>query len=385
MHYYRFRTSSELAIKELMYDEIYFSSTKECNDPYDGKAFLTFAADNSKWKRLIECAWSKMEDVNISVWADQLSMHLTKSSPLTYDAALKFSYIEALLTIPNPPNLIIASILSNMIIQLITLYKPEERYFASFSRINNNPLMWSHYASMHHGHCLVFKAIDGCLYQCSKRKKKSFSRNTQFGIAPSMSYGCPERFQFQDIIYKLDSYGYDAFSCFPQHVFGYELSEKEKTDLLNQKNQQYLEKHACWIYEQEARLNLPTPNAWLFGEPLEYSQQERLFHYQPTQLVGVILGALMKEEQKKRFREIAVNRMEYIAQSCDNSAVFDFVLFEAKLPDDRREIIIEAEEIFTLANTLKKHDKNFERHLNEWKEGWAIVFNGHSSSRKKFI
>lgn len=384
MHYYRFRTASELAIKELMYDEIYFSSTKECNDPYDGKAFLTFEADNSKWKRLVECAWRPLKDIDTYVWADKLSMHLAKISPLTYDAALNFNYIEALLALPAPPDWRIAPILGNLIVELITLYKPENKYFVSFSRINNNPLMWSHYASMHHGHCLIFKTIDGSLYQCSKRKKKAFSRNTRFGMAPSMSYACPERFSFQDIAYTAHNFGYDAFSCFPKYVFGHEINEKERIDLVVQKEQQYLEKHECWNYEQETRLILPTPNAWLFGEHFEYSQQERLLYYQPTQLVGVILGALMNEQQKKRFREIAIGRMDRITQSCDNAAVFDFVLFEAKLPDNRREIIIEPEEIFTLTGSLNKNDKNFKKHLNDWEEGWALVFNGNSGSRKKF-
>ena len=60
MHYYRFRSSGELAIKELMYDEIYFTSTNKCNDPFDGKAFLSFEADIDRWRHLLELAWSKL-------------------------------------------------------------------------------------------------------------------------------------------------------------------------------------------------------------------------------------------------------------------------------------------------------------------------------------
>lgn len=37
MFYYRYRPATELAIKELIYDEMYFASEAECNDPYEGK------------------------------------------------------------------------------------------------------------------------------------------------------------------------------------------------------------------------------------------------------------------------------------------------------------------------------------------------------------
>ena len=39
MLYYRYRSGSELSIKELIYDELYFASQAECNDPYEGKIF----------------------------------------------------------------------------------------------------------------------------------------------------------------------------------------------------------------------------------------------------------------------------------------------------------------------------------------------------------
>ena len=43
--YYRYRSGSELSIKELIYDELYFASREECNDPYEGKTFATFSKD----------------------------------------------------------------------------------------------------------------------------------------------------------------------------------------------------------------------------------------------------------------------------------------------------------------------------------------------------
>ena len=42
MLYYRYRSGSELSIKELIYDELYFASREECNDPYEGKLLPHF-------------------------------------------------------------------------------------------------------------------------------------------------------------------------------------------------------------------------------------------------------------------------------------------------------------------------------------------------------
>ena len=53
MFYYRYRSGSELAIKELIYDELYFASREECNDPYEGKTFAAFSKNEALWSNLI--------------------------------------------------------------------------------------------------------------------------------------------------------------------------------------------------------------------------------------------------------------------------------------------------------------------------------------------
>jgi hypothetical protein len=385
MFYYRFRTASELAIKELMYDEIYFASTQECNDPFDGKTFLVFEADKDKWKRLLELAWKNYNNPNRQIWEEQLSEYLARIESLTYDAALKLDYVQVLQSLESPPDPITAFMLGNQITNFLDLYRPKDICFASFSRANNELLMWAHYASMHQGYCLIFKAIDNKLYQCTKRKRKSIQRNTPKGIAPQMSYGIPESFDFQDVSYSLDSISNDPAYYLPQPVFGQELDEHERNDIITKKNQQYLVKHDCWSYEQESRLILYPPDAYLFGEHVEYSQNERLFHYQPNQLVGIILGARMEDKQKIRIREIVKERMERIGhEPSKNSPVFNFVLFQATLPDSQREVVVNPEEIFTLSGTIGKNDSKFEKSLQEWKDGYAIVFNESGASIGKF-
>ena len=40
-----------------------------------------------------------------------------------------------------------------------------------FGSTYDSLLMWSHYASKHKGFCLIFRSIDGCLYQNKNNKR----------------------------------------------------------------------------------------------------------------------------------------------------------------------------------------------------------------------
>lgn len=211
MLYYRYRPASELSIKELLYDEIYFASTTECNDPYDGRPFYFFEADPDKWFRLLECAWSHVKGINYLEWAKSLAIILAGTSPLTFSQALNFDYRDALLKVQNPPDILFATGLSDLIKQYIDLYKPEESYFASFSKTCNNLLMWSHYASMYQGYCLIFRSISGELRQCPQHMKETINRKTEHGLAPSMGWNLPKSFIFEDISYNKNVSVGDAF------------------------------------------------------------------------------------------------------------------------------------------------------------------------------
>ena len=46
-------------MKELIYDEMYFSSVAESNDPYEGKLVAVFEKTPEHWDRLIKQALNK--------------------------------------------------------------------------------------------------------------------------------------------------------------------------------------------------------------------------------------------------------------------------------------------------------------------------------------
>jgi hypothetical protein len=303
MLYYRYRPYGELSLKELRYNELYFSSAIESNDPYDGKVFLSYKFDKDKWKRLLEIAWKGVFNVEtLPTLAIPLSMHLEKNCPITFEETINYDYKGVLLAMNQDLDPMKAYYLDTLVKQFINLYRPGSGYTVSFSKINNSMLMWSHYASNHKGFCLIFKDINGLFYQDKEHKKDSVSRITPKGLAPSSSYGIPEYFYFEDIVYCSNIEMIDASRFMPCYVFGRDVTDNdERIKLANENHSKYLEKHECWHYEKESRLILNEPIAWLFGEHFDFSQEERLLHYQPTQLVGIILGALMEQKLKKEY------------------------------------------------------------------------------------
>ena len=387
MLYYRYRPYNELTLKELRYDEIYFSSKHESNDPYEGKVFLSYEFDKAKWERFLKVAWYKsIEDQELlNSLSTMLAEHLANHCPITYEEARNYSYFNVLLKKADPS---LAYNLDLCIKKVIKLYRPKSRYTVSFSKKNDDVLLWSHYASKHKGFCLVFKAIDGFLYQDEKRIIKSIHRTPPNGIGQSSSCDVPSKFNFRKINYVSQIEMLDAARFLPGNVWdGLLADEDERLRFMDENESKTLEKHICWSYEDEYRLVLNEPTPWLFGDHFDYSQEERLMHFQPTQLVGIIFGALMDQKLKDRIREIVYNRMIKIYMNCKGCAVFDFVIFEAAISNTSREVKVTPIEIRGPNFSIFQTDVKFELSYKYWEDGWAIPFDetGRGASRKQFI
>lgn len=133
-----------------------------------------------------------------------------------------------------------------------------EKYrICSFSAINNNPLLWSHYADSHQGFCLVFNAD-----------------NELFGEAMEVTY--------QDEYPVVD------------------LVEENEFEIM--KNTGFV-KFSGWSYEKEFRLVSEEPNT-VNVLPI----QNNIWEFPPEMLVGVIFGYKMIDadcELVKNYCEIS--------------------------------------------------------------------------------
>jgi len=243
--------------------------------------------------------------------------------------------------------------------------------------------MWSHYSDKHKGFCLIFKAINGELNLSPHHKKDQIRRQTPNGLAPQMSWGVPEKFKFHHIEYKPQVELLNAFINLPVAVTGDVKNEEERLKISTERESHYLQKGKSWFYEDESRLILSPPIPFLFGAHIDFTKQERLFHYEPSQLVGIIYGARMTDEDKNRIREILKERKEWTSRITNYKRIeFNFIEFQAILSATQREVEIEPLNLITYT-PIPTTDKNFDRLYSEWKEGVGFERENNSSRRVK--
>ena len=217
--------------------------------------------------------------------------------------------------------------------------------------------------------------MDGSLYQ-NKFNKITSIRNSVIG----------DKFQFCDITYVSESKPLDASRFMPAGLSDIVFQDEiDGLEFIMENENRSLEKHICWEYEKEARLLLYPTYAWVMGKHIEFTKEERLFYYEPTQLVGIILGALMDENDKARIKEIVKRNNRKIAETHKEGAIFDFVLFEASMLNSRREVSVQPIEIYRWGDVITKDNKDFNSRYQDWNNGWALVFNGNGGAcRQQF-
>lgn len=380
MFYYRYRSGSELSVKELIYDELYFASREECNDPYEGKTFATFSADKDLWNNLINEALKAYNIKPLDSLKERIVQYFLSKSPMPIENILKIPENEFVDIGARTFEQHILPSMLEAIQNYVMWYSPEERYFASFSKTNDNFLLWSHYANNHKGFCLIYQAIDGKLKQNPNWKRKQ----TATLPLPRLTFVVPDAFEIQDVEYVSTPKSSDGFMCFPASVAGDKHTPEEVEMAQAERAKNYLQKHSVWDYEQEARVVLSSGVQWLAGRKLTLPAHQRLFHIDSTQLVGIILGSQMPDVQRQRIREIITEKVErwYIPTS-GHRIISNFVLFEETLSETNREVIIEPKEIYTGTSVVTKKQPNFTQLYDEWQKGYAIEFD--DSSSKKII
>lgn len=382
MLYYRYRTGNELSIKELIYDEMFFASVNECNDPYEGKLFAVFDKNVECWSNLIEMALKPFKMQRATELKQRIIDYFVGKSPIYVGEVLNLSNDEFLIIAKNQTENALLPFVLAEIKNYINNYVPPEQYFVSLSKSATNYLMWSHYANNHKGYCLIFRPINGEIKQNSLWKRTSISHLTPRSFSPRMSFHIGDAFKIKDIKYLSSSEPVNAFMCFPPAVCGENYSEEEMQRFRDAFHTVYYRKRDVWEYEEEARLVLSGNIPWLSGERFSLTTHQRLFHYESTQLIGIVLGAKMSKDDKQRIKEIIKEKVErWYTGGPKETIISDFVLFEEKLSENNRDIEIEAHEIYTGFEVLAKNEPSFSKKLTEWEQGYAIKFSGTISEK----
>lgn len=385
MLYYRYRPGTILSMKELIYNEMYFSSVSECNDPYEGRVFAEFGKYRDYWTQLIKMAFinSHVHSSSITVsssLAERLADCCVEMSPIDVNKfkALNYSdfnikvYIDEIT--PNNQLVDIPPLYEaiDIIKHYVEIHMPAEEYFVSFSRRRDDILMWSHYANNHRGYCLIFRPVGNKIMQDKRWMKKEFTFDTpQSHISDGeIAFNIDESFELNDIEYTNGQIPkINAFALF-HHVINPEAFKKEFNDAMNVAYSSYLRKHCAWKYEKETRLILlkGVPQ-YIANRKISLSTHQRLFHYDPSHLVGIILGAKMPSEQREQIQEIVKQKVDMLkSEPRGNSQPSDFVIFKARLSTDTIKIDMEPVEVYTSRGIFNKAQNDFERLFDNWKK-----------------
>jgi hypothetical protein len=379
MLYYKYRTASEVGLKELLYSELRFCSSLECNDPFDSKTFFEFGPDAGRWKALLQKVW--VGSPRLALFIDDFSTAIAAKCPVEFKDMLQADLIYEIF---DEIDAGLASVEIDEHIEKMRhyfrVYSPRISYFSSFSESNDNPLMWSHYGDRHHGFSLIFRALDGKLQQDPLRTKANVVFQQSANVRP-VTFGFPSEFVFNKVSYESRVIPLDAFNCFPSND---QIDEETRLKLATDSMRNYYEKHISWEYEKEVRLNLFAPHPWLVGAKNELSSERRLFHYNPSQLVGVILGALVSKETKQRIIEICQIRDDWIARANGNRIQFNFMIFQAKFVDNQRSLSIIPEAILANGELIRLGEARFNQFFYDWHEGKGIKIENGGASQVQY-
>lgn len=366
MFYYRYRSGSELAMKELIYDELYFASKDECNDPYEGKIFAKLDADKDLWNKIIHGALTNYSSNILDYLTSKIVSFFVQKSPIYVDAVLEILDSGLGGLAENEVEKLILENMSEPISQYILQRLPTEQYFASFSRRSDNYLLWSHYANNHTGFCLVFRATNGILQQSSAWQKEyiPFAVNN---IDMPFAFSVPQSFKFRDVEY-VDTPSYlDGGSLFSTCETIYTDDAEELNQLYEKYIQTYLQKHRVWDYEEETRIILAAGSPLATGRKVSIPPHHRLFHYESTQLAGIVLGANMPSNQRRRVRDIVSEKVHrWNTYTSNDKSSPSFVIFEESFSESNREVKPVPVEIYKGTSIFDAEHSQFQALLNEW-------------------
>ena len=174
MKLYRYRPLNEFLFKELLYQELYFASYLELNDPLDLSAKIDFSPRKvDDIEKLITYflfgLYTTKNEENLNEILVQFNSNEESRKAFCsrlFDALKKINSLKKFVSFEDVEkefNLISKEFYIDVSLKKIKdkLIRQTEKFLQNssaicFSETNNNFLMWSHYATKHSGICLEF-------------------------------------------------------------------------------------------------------------------------------------------------------------------------------------------------------------------------------------
>tara|TARA_R110001592_G_scaffold33835_5_gene116851 strand:- start:3332 stop:4405 length:1074 start_codon:yes stop_codon:yes gene_type:complete len=327
MKLYKYRPVSEFLYKELYYQEIYFASYDELNDPLDLSATIDYYPSKSEQLELllytimksdfeienVSEEYKKNKLLTIKFWRDEERL---KSFCMTlFNKLLNEKESPRKITLEEVLNAIKWTSGKESVdfkfdydkikqeINRLTLKFLKNSYVTCFSSRNENQLMWSHYASSHRGICLEFdlKNVEGFPYILEGQREKDSEK-----FIKRMSKWNTEQAIYWDRIKKVTyekEHPHINFFEFAQ-VFNNEydcdligLSKPWTHYFAHKLEMAFSQKLPTWEYEEEWRaieINFDKPKI----------PEDRIRKYPIEALSGIYFGLKTADNIKNRIYKI---------------------------------------------------------------------------------
>lgn len=353
MKLYKYRPISEFLYKEIHYQELYFATYDELNDPLDLSASIDYYPSKSEELEFLIYTIMK-SDFQI----EHVSEKYLKNQHLTIkfwrDEKRVKSYCKTLFDKlvnkkENPRKITLEEVLNaikwtsdkesvdfkfdydkiKQEINRLTLKFLKNSYVTCFSSTNENQLMWSHYASSHRGICLEFDLInEGTFpYIHEGRRKKDSEKFTK-----RMSKWSTEQAIYWDKIkkvsYEKEHPHINFFEFAP--VFNNEhdcdligLSKPWTHYFAHELEMAFSQKLPSWEYEAEWRaieINFDEPKI----------PEERIRKYPIEALSGVFFGLKTLKNVKDRIYKIIEpknNEVEFYQSKLNDRNEIEFEIW----------------------------------------------------------
>lgn len=336
---YKYRPLSEFLFKELYYQELYFASYSELNDPLDLSARIEFSPTDSKavyylvnfiFRTQFSYRETEEDSTNIrkllEFIRDNQAVNILKNE-IYKQAHLKVQKDGFIWTsdvvkiIEDSIKITQTDILFNserfvVEIQRLTQKFLKTSYVTCFSETNDDFLMWSHYSSKHFGICLEFSLENDSMFPY-EQTRKHYSRNRKQDIeeyTSRMSEWDTKSFIFWDNIRKVKYQEEQPFINF--YNFSAVFENEYDIDLIGL-SKSWTHKYAHeleivfstktkhWKYENEWRAI--TINFDKLKEP-----EERIRHYPIEALTSVYFGVNTPDNIRNRIFKILNNKTDKI-------------------------------------------------------------------------
>ena len=357
MKLFKYRPLSEFLFKELFYQELYFASYKELNDPLDLSARIEFTAEKEDqieyliwvlFKTNLTISETNISDFDkdnnnnklISFYKNHTVINAFKRS--IYDKLVMFKAKENLIWLDNIETILVDTSKELNLdfrlnftdfkneLQRLTQKFLENSYTTCFSATNNDFLMWSHYASKHSGICLEFSIEHSGLFPYVKKGHRKadqdnyLQRISKWEVNEAIYWD-----RIREVSYQDEQPFINFFDFSP--VFDNELdcdliglSKGWTHGFAHELEMVFSTKTKPWKYENEWRaieIN--------FGEPKH--PEERIRHYPIEVLSSIYFGIRTPEDVKKRIHDIfKQHRKAIILYDCKptNGRELNFEIWE---------------------------------------------------------